>query len=397
MLGMALLHREIKKSCGKLHKKICLSLLDATEALLNCRELTLTNLGRSMKNNAKTKHNIKRVDRLLSNETLWSYRENIYQMICHAIIGYSNWIPLLVDVCYLTPDSEFQVLRACVPNEGRALTIYEIVYRQGELHQIQKKFLKKLKQLLPSEAHVVLITDAGFYSEWFKQVQRQGWDWIGRIRQNTQYALEGKAWKACRLLHPEAKTKPHYVGEVELSKKNAIRCYLHSVKKKLKGRIRKNRKGKVHQGSYSRIHAQGQKEPWILATSLCVYEFDSEKIVALYKLRMQIEESFRDMKNSRYGFGLRNSLTRSVNRLSILLLINLLGTLVAWLIGKALQEKNRHYEFQSNTEKKRRVLSYFFLGLQVIKREFRDLHPYEITQIFDSIRKQSWCYANFQF
>ena len=49
---------------------------------------------------------------------------------------------------------------------------------------------------------------------------------------------------------------------------------------------------------------------------------------------MQIEQSFRDLKSHRYGVGFEDSLTRTRERLAVLLLILALATFVAWMIAR---------------------------------------------------------------
>ncbi len=82
---------------------------------------------------------------------------------------------------------------------------------------------------------------------------------------------------------------------------------------------------------------------------------------------MQIEEAFRDTKNHRVGFSVSESLTRHQQRLEILLLIGALATLLTWLIGVLAELKQWHWQYQSNTNRTRRVLSTFFIGCQVVK------------------------------
>ncbi len=83
---------------------------------------------------------------------------------------------------------------------------------------------------------------------------------------------------------------------------------------------------------------------------------------------MQIEESFRDLKNSRLDFSLEESKTQDAKRWGILLLIAMLAILAACLLGKAAEQKDLQYEFQANTVKTGAVLSLFFLGCQIIKK-----------------------------
>jgi hypothetical protein len=50
---------------------------------------------------------------------------------------------------------------------------------------------------------------------------------------------------------------------------------------------------------------------------------------------MQIEQSFRDLKSHRYGCAFDDTLTRCAERLQMLLLIHMLASLAAWLVGAA--------------------------------------------------------------
>ena len=63
------------------------------------------------------------------------------------------------------------------------------------------------------------------------------------------------------------------------------------------------------------------KEPWLLVSSLPECHDYADKIAKCYSSRMQIEESFRDQKSSRYGLGSDLHGTKSKSRLNILLLL----------------------------------------------------------------------------
>ncbi|MCE2596725.1 hypothetical protein K6Y31_18230 [Motilimonas cestriensis] len=90
--------------------------------------------------------------------------------------------------------------------------------------------------------------------------------------------------------------------------------------------------------------------------------------VFTYAKRMQIEESFRDLKSPAYGFGLRHCRSRSTKRLDILLLISLLAEVVLWCIGLIARQQNWQYQFQANTIKTRHVLSITRLAKEVLRR-----------------------------
>ena len=104
--------------------------------------------------------------------------------------------------------------------------------------------------------------------------------------------------------------------------------------------------------------------PLLLATSLPPCSKLAKKIVALYTLRMEIEESCRDLKSTHFGLSLELHLTYQVERLQILLLIAALALMVAWLMGKATELTEQHWQYQANTVRKRKVLSTIFIGLK---------------------------------
>ena len=80
------------------------------------------------------------------------------------------------------------------------------------------------------------------------------------------------------------------------------------------------------------------REPWLLATSLGSSQFNAASIVVMYGKRMQIEESFRDLKSHRYGMGFEDSRTRGSKRLSVLFLLNMLAGFAAWLLLQVLKQ-----------------------------------------------------------
>jgi hypothetical protein len=241
---------------------------------------------------------------------------------------------------------------------------------------------------LPAEkGRVIIITDAGFHNKWFHLVRKQKWDFIGRIRQDKQYTTsEGKVY-SCKSLHKTATFKPAHHGTVFLSKKSrnkTIICDLYSVKKKPKGRKMKTKLGKKKKGKYSKTIAKGQREPWILASSLPKSCFNAEQIVRLYSFRMQIEQSFRDTKNSKYGFGFKHTLTRSIKRLNVLLLIAAIVNFILWSVGVLAEQKKWHLKCQSNTSKKR-TLSLFYLGAIVLQSKFFKVTISEINSALQNI------------
>lgn len=85
-------------------------------------------------------------------------------------------------------------------------------------------------------------------------------------------------------------------------------------------------------------------------------------MVAIYRARMAIEQSFRDLKAHRHGFALRQNLGRDAARVANLLLIAALAMLATWLTGLVGQQRGLVRDLQAKTERRAPVLSIFFYG-----------------------------------
>jgi len=367
MQAVQLLHNFIAKSCSKIHSRRIQALFIAVGGLVIGSKLTLTGIGRALRTGCKTKNNIKCIDRLLGNNHLHSERREYYNAATKLIMGNAKRPKIIVDWSPM-PHMQYVLLRASVPTKGRALTIYEEVHPLKKLgnRKVQTNFLKTLSTILAKNCLPIFIMDAGFHSPFFKEIEKLGWDWIARIRNGNKYK-ESTDWFLCKDLYKKATTVPRFICKALLSKTNPIECFLFLFKGKKKGRIAKNKSGKRKQDEASIRSAKANKEPWLLATSLKNGEKIARKVIKLYKFRMQIEESFRDVKNSRLGFSFEESQTYKRKRFEILLLISMLAILAVTILGKAGELRGIQYDFQANTIRNRTVLSLFFLGCQLVR------------------------------
>ncbi|MGD9592341.1 MAG: IS4 family transposase [Candidatus Berkiella sp.] len=364
-----LLHNLVKKSCVGIHAKKLNSLFIVVMGLTIGSKLSVAGIGRALYSKAKAKNKIKQVDRLVGNVKLHAKRDKFYSFACKMVIINSKQTPIIIDWSGL-PNPNYFLLRAAVPTRGRSLTVYEEVHPKEKQnnHKIHKGFLIKLSKMIPQGCKPVIITDAGFHSPFFGEVEKLGWDFVGRIRNLTKYRfLSSKDWFSCKELYKKASKIPKFIGEVILSKSTPIKCFLFLFKGKKKGRIAKNKHGNRRQSKASKVCAKANKEPWLLATSLTMGKKIAKKVVQFYKKRMQIEEGFRDIKNSRLGFSFEESLTYKPERFEMLLLIAMLAILAVTILGKAGEQSKLQYAYQANTIRNRTVLSLFFLGCQIIK------------------------------
>ena len=108
---------------------------------------------------------------------------------------------------------------------------------------------------------------------------------------------------------------------------------------------------------------------------------------------MTIEGSFRDNKSTEFGFSLNDNRTIKAARYTVWLLIATLASFIAWIIGYAAEQKNLHYDFQANTYRHRRVLSFFYLRCQIVRKKIDiPIQLDEICQIaWDSLAWSTLC------
>lgn len=370
-----------------IHKSRLKLLVEVVESLIICKELKLTKVGRAINTGIQERSGIRKVDRLLSNVFLQNNPQVIYTAIVRNVIGNQLRPGIIVDWSKI-PNCDEYILRAALMAPGRSITLYEEVHPQKKVgnERIHRGILKVLKEMLPEECKPILITDAGFKNPWFKAVSKLGWDYVGRVRGGTKCSdNDGFSYEYCSTLYRLASNKARYLGEKLLARKNPLSINFYIYQHKLKGRkaLRKNGKKKIDKDSknYSRAY----REPWLLVSSL-KGTGAATKVVKIYKNRMTIEESFRDLKSSQYGFSMDNNKTLKRERLAVWLLLAALASLVAWLVGAEAEKANIHRQFQANSTRNRRVISFFYLGCQVIRKKMKIPISFEkISEVVEAI------------
>ena len=395
MRALKVCHKYLSKSVPQMHAKRLSALLGSVESLLSGSFLTVTALGRGLNRGAFTKHNIKCMDRLLSNGHLHQERMNVYRALCHRLCGSLTRPVILVDWSDIVEQDRLMLIRAALVLEGRAITLYESIHplKKHNSPRTHHQFLHELKTLLPKDCTPIIVTDAGFRGPWFRSVESLGWFWLGRVRNSINYKLHSRQqWRRTIDLYYRANSRVNYLGPAELSVKRPYACHLYLYKKRKQHR--KANRSCLHYAKHSNgeVFASQQKEPWLLATNLSPDKVTPKQIVQLYGKRMQIEEGFRDLKSDKFGFGITLSRSKNVKRLNILLLIAALATWCLWLIGLFAQQQGWHRHFQANTIRDRKVLSTPFLALQVLQREDYFIRLFdldEIDAVFDDVIKQA--------
>jgi hypothetical protein len=359
-------------------------------ALVHSRSLSLTAMAEAMLGARLLKHAIKRSDRLLGNQHLHREREALFRGLAAKLLK-GNRSPVIV-LDWTQLGEQFAGLVAALPFGGRALPIYEETHplKQMGKREVEARFLDRLAAILPPGCTPILVADAGFRGPFCQAVLSRGWDFVVRIRAKCNVRLHSETDGGdFHRFYEQATSRPKALGRGEFAPRGArteARFVLlknkRSGKKKTQsgkkaGPARKPpRSNRVRSGSQVKAK-RGAIEPWFLATSL---DASAATICDLYATRMQIEETFRDTKNPRFGWSLQHARYRSTRRLDTLFLLIALAMLLVMLLGSAAEAVNRHLGYQSNTIKARRVLSCFVLGNRIIRRQDLDwLKPSAIT------------------
>lgn len=371
MQAEAILQNLLDDTCVGMHATRRAALEAMVWSGLRGRRLTTTGLGRALAGPAREKHHIKRADRLLSNVQLQHERAGIYGALIRRLVGGQRHPVVLIDWSDLDEWKRHQLLRVSLVVESRSITLYEEVH--GPETALKRAtlvaYLKRFQSLLPSGCEPVMVSDAGFCTPWFEAVEQLGWYWVSRTRGRRYLkGCETAEWVTVKSLHTQATARAKYYGEVLLTRSRAHRCQLVLYKSKALGRHQVN-----HNGARSRSHkstkaARSAREPWVLATNLPRGSKFATKVVKIYRLRMQIEESFRDVKSVRFGLGMAHHRSYKAARLAILLLIAALAMMVLWLMGLSARERGLMRHYQANTVRHRAVLSVVYLGLRIIER-----------------------------
>lgn len=387
-MHVKVLSQWLAKSGAVGHAKRSEAVVRTVTAVVRGGKLALTSLGRSRPGTAHVKHQIKAVDRLLGNRHLSGERDGIYRAMAKALLRGKARPVISIDWSDIQTGRQWVMLKAAIPAGGRAVTLYERVFPISRYNSpgANREFLASLRAVLPEYCCPILVTDAAFRGPWFREVESYGWDWISRVRANSKYyKSDSNRWCWTRSLYPEATTQPRFVGRVALARHRShdVGLYLVRERKVRKGRPRRRRgPRRANHNAYRRSH----REPWLLATSLAHGHGSARRIAKIYATRMQIEETFRDLKCHRWGFGLCYSRCNQVCRLQAMLLIAALATLLSWLVGLAARSRGVDRQLQANTERRRTVLSAFFVGRELLRRPASGLPTSAIVRALATLR-----------
>lgn len=364
-----LLHTQLANSYPEIHLSRLASVIDAVRGLLAGQSLQLTAIGRHLPGTTTEKHAIKRIDRLLANVHLAGDRIYLYHWQAQQLIGNKKHPIILVDFSDVDAARTRFILCASIPLGGRALPIYSEVHESENHPAHLRSFLKTLQLVLPIGCQPVLVTDAGFRGTWRRLVSELDWYYVARQRNRDLVQLQGETkWLPCKSLYGQASATPRNLGTIHICRNSPqqTQAYVYHAPRKNRAAITKA--GRKDRSKRSLKIAIGQQEPWLLLSNLPVHHNSADKVVEIYRSRMQIEELFRDLKSHRFGFSFRGNSSRSTFRIEALLTLASLALTAIWIAGLVAISKNQHWHLQANTIRNRNVLSVTTIGLRYLWR-----------------------------
>jgi hypothetical protein len=313
-----------------LHAKRIASLANATLGVMTSASLAVAMIGQALAQarGLATKHTIKQVDRLLSNQGI-----DVWNSFAHWIphlIGARKDIVVAMDWTDYDGDGQATLALNLVTRHGRATPLLWLTVWKEELTEQRNDFedacLVRLKQLLPPGCAVTILADRGFGDhKLFKFLDDLGFGYVIRFRGNI-HVTDATG---------ETRSAAQWVGKF--------------------GRARKLRGAQItashayQVGAVICVHAKAMKEPWCLVTSDA--EASTTKVVNYYGKRWTIEPNFRDTKDLRFGLGLSATRIGEPTRRDRLLLINAFAMVLLTLLGAAGESLGMDRLLKSNTSK----------------------------------------------
>jgi len=342
-----------------MHKVRLAAVAAAVVAILISRRLSSAALGRAL-NSGSPKHAIKRFDRLTGNKHLLAELPLIYAAIAAAAVKAVRPV-ILIDWTHLR-GAHHALSAGMATEEGRPILLLSTVHYVTQLGspKVQRAFLARLAKLLPPGCRPILVSDAGFHGDFFRDVVGLGWDFVGRIRGTAQLRVDGRV-RSKTALYRRAGPCPLDFAEAGLYTKRTLACRVVLVR-----RPRAKRRSAPTANKELLEYRKAARDPWLLATSLRADDASAERVIEHYGARMLIEEAFRDTKNARFGIGLGEARSRSNDRLEVQLALAALALACAFAIGQVVEARGDHRRFQANTRKSR-VLSLVRLGLEWVR------------------------------
>ena len=314
------------------HAKQILSLANGVVGIIHSASLAIAAIGTglAMARGLMPKHAIKQVDRLLSNDKI-SDRELRASWVSF-VVGQREELFVAFDWTEFDPDDHATIAAYLLTSHGRATpllwkTISKRTLKRRRNHY-EDALLLELHRLVPEGVRVTLVADRGFGDQKLYEFLHAelDWDYIIRFREIIQVTTrQGETRPARDWLPPSGRAT------------------------KLSGVTVTHEQAPVP--AVVLVHAKNMKDPWCLATSRA--DLTASQVVKHYGKRFSIEETFRDLKDNRFGLGLYATHIGSTHRRDRMLFIAALAHALLTMLGAACERIGLDRMLRANTSKRR--------------------------------------------
>jgi hypothetical protein len=314
------------------HAKRVYSLANATLGVMTNASLAIHIIGHGLAQarGLLSKHAIKQVDRLLSNQGIVVWDMFAY-WVAH-MVAQRKAIVVAMDWTDFDADGQTTIVLSLVTRHGRTTPLIWLTVSKDELkgnrNAYEDTVLARLSQVLNPEVKVTLLADRGFGDHKLFHLLEHGlgFEYVIRFRGNINVTDANGATR------PSAQ----WVGKG--------------------GRARTLRKALVTNEHYEVgtvvcVHAKGMNQPWCLAASDPAEK--TRTLINYYAKRWGIEPSFRDTKDLRFGMGLKATHIKNPERRDRLLLLNAFAIVLLTLLGVAGESLGMDRHLKANTVKYR--------------------------------------------
>ena len=328
---------------GDLHAKRVLSLSNATLGVLTSASLAIHAVGQGLAQamGRLSKHGVKQVDRLLSNEGIDV--ERFFGYWVPYMVGARPEIVVALDWTSFARDGHETIVLSMLTGHGRATplmwTTVQASTLKGNQRRYEDELLRALRDAMPAGVKVTVVADRGFGNGPVIQClsAELGFEYVLRIRGDF-YVTNAKG---------ERRLASDWVG--------------------VKGRSRTLRgatvtESEVAVGTVVCVHARAMKESWCVVAS--EEKIATRTLLRYYAKRWGIETSFRDIKDMRFGMGMSAMRIRHTARRDRLLLLSALSIALLTLLGAAGESLGYDRWLKANTVKTR-THSLFRQGLML--------------------------------
>jgi hypothetical protein len=335
-------------AAARLHAKTEKSIACAILGLLHSDRLSVTAIGTAWARvtGHDAKHGVKQVDRLVSNENF--SLPDCMRAYVRQVLGQRSAIITALDWTEFAPDGHSTICLSLITSHGRATPLVwktvEISQMKDRRNSYEDDLLRLFKECLPPERQirVVVLADRGFgdaalYAELEDEL---GFDFVIRFRCNVQVETADGIRKRADQRLADASGRLVVLREVRVT----------------------NRHRRI--ASFVAVQESLMEEPWFLASSL---PGSGRALMNLYGRRFTIEETFRDQKNLRFGWGLHDVMCTQPLRRDRLFFLAAVAQLLLTLTGAAGEAIGLDTKLRVNTEKRRRTHSLFRQGREYVK------------------------------